>query len=292
MMKTKIIALLLFVILASMKTDKPAYSIFNKKGEASNYNSIIKEAENADIIFFGELHNNSISHWLELQIAKDLYKINKEKLVLGSEIFEADNNLLIKEYLTKKINVKNFEAEAKLWPNYKTDYKAILEFAKDKNLKFIGTNIPRRYAAVVNRKGFEGLNNLSDEAKKYIAPLPIDYDAEVGCYKKMAEMTQMRGKMAGKAASNLPKAQAIKDATMSYFILKNLKKDETFFHFNGSFHSDNYQGIVWYIKKNNPELKILTISTVEQSDINSLDNSFIDKADFIICVPEDMTKTY
>lgn len=291
-MKTKIFALILFVVLVSMKNDKPAYNVFTKTGEPSNYNSIIKQAENADIIFFGELHNNPVSHWLELQITKDLYKINKENLVLGCEMFESDNNLLINEYISNKINVKNFEAEAKLWPNYKTDYKPILEFAKNKNLKFIGTNIPRRYAAVVNRKGFEGLDKLSKEAKKYIAPLPINYNPEVECYKQMAKMTQMRGRMGGKASSNLPKAQAVKDATMAYFILKNLKKGETFFHFNGSYHSDIYQGIVWYIKKQNPKLKILTISTVEQDEINSLNKNFVDKADFIICVPEDMTKTY
>jgi hypothetical protein len=94
---------------------------------------------------------------------------------------------------------------------------------------------------------------------------------------------------------NLPKAQAIKDATMAHFILKNLNDGYVFFHINGSYHSENHEGIVWYLKeynkRNATELKILTITTVEQADLDELEKDNLGKADFIICVPEDMTKT-
>jgi len=39
-------------------------------------------------------------------------------------------------------------------------------------------------------------------------------------------------------------------------------------------------------------LKIVTISTVSQKNIHQLDKEHIGKADFIICVDEDMTNTY
>ena len=55
---------------------------------------------------------------------------------------------------------------------------------------------------------------------------------------------------------NLPKAQAIKDATMAHFILENWEKGKTFIHYNGSYHSDNFEGIVWYLKQENPNLYI------------------------------------
>ena len=55
--------------------------------------------------------------------------------------------------------------------------------------------------------------------------------------------------MAGSHATpNLPKAQAAKDATMAHFILKNFDPNKLFLHFDGSYHSDNYEGIVWWIK--------------------------------------------
>ena len=97
------------------------------------------------------------------------------------------------------------------------------------------------------------------------------------------------------SSDNIIKAQAIKDATMAHFILKNGMEGMTFLHFNGSYHSDNYQGIVWYIreynKKNEFDLKILTISSVEQGSPDELDDNNMGLADFIICTPEDMTKT-
>lgn len=98
--------------------------------------------------------------------------------------------------------------------------------------------------------------------------------------------------MAGHGSANMPKAQAIKDATMAYFILNYFKQGSLFIHFNGAYHSDNYDGIVWYLKNKQPNLKLATISTVSQKDIGKLLDEHKGKADYIICVDEDMTNTY
>lgn len=290
----KIFLLCLSVILLSFKVDidKPAYSLFNAEGKLSTYQQLLQDALKSDIILFGEIHNDPICHWLELEIAKDLFKARKTDLILGAEMFETDDQIILDEYIKGHISSKNFEEEAKLWSNYNTDYKPIVEFAKQSALggQFICTNIPRRYAAIVHKKGFEGLEILSEEAKKYIAPLPIKYVPELNCYKKMTEMSM--GKADKETAINLPKAQAIKDATMAYFILKNWKKGKLFLHYNGSYHSDNFEGIYWYLKQQAKDLKILTISTLKQKNIDTLENISKNIADYIICVPENMTTTY
>jgi hypothetical protein len=90
---------------------------------------------------------------------------------------------------------------------------------------------------------------------------------------------------------NYPKAQAAKDATMAHFILKNWKEGKLFFHFDGAYHSDNFEGIVWWINKLKPGLNIKTISIVLQEDIMELEEENIDKANYIITVPVSMTKT-
>ncbi len=288
-MKYKILFFAMLILFASMKSDKQAFMLYDANGKDVKYDKMIKEMLQADIVFFGELHNNPISHWFELEITKDFYNDKKDNLILGAEMFESDNQLLIDEFLSSRIKTKNFEAEAKMWKNYSTDYKPLLEFAKENNLKFIATNVPRRYAAVVNKKGFEGLDSISSVAKKLIAPLPVNYDPEVNCYKSMIEMM---GGMGGHVTANIPKAQALKDATMAYFILQNWEKGELFFHYNGSYHSDDHEGIVWWLKQANPELNILTITTVEQDTIQPLSDEFKSSADYIIAVPSDMTKTY
>jgi uncharacterized iron-regulated protein len=264
MNKFQIVLVVIFFVFTAFKTDKPAYSLFNKSGKDIKYEKMLKEAEDADIVLFGESHDNPISHWLQLELTKDLYDLKKDKLVLGAEMFESDNQVILDEYLGDKISQSSFESEARIWPNYKTDYKPLVEFAKKNKLNFVASNVPRRYAALVNKKGFEGLEELSDEAKAFLPPLPVKYDAELNCYKSMMEMEGMGSHV----TPNFPKAQAIKDATMAHFILKNWSPGQLLIHYHGSYHSENYESIYWYLKQENPDLKIVTIHTVSQKDFS------------------------
>ena len=277
----------IFFLFTAFKTDNPAYVLYTNKGKTVKYSKMLRKTKRADIVLFGESHSNPISHWLQLEITKDLYEIKKNDLVLGAEMFEADNQLILSEYLDGFISQNRFEAEMRLWPNYKTDYKPLVEFAKQNELIFVATNIPRRYAAVVNSEGFEGLQELSGKAKQYLPPLPVPFDPELESYKSLLEI----GGVHGHANENFPKAQAIKDAAMAHFILQNWSSGKLFLHFNGSYHSDNYESINWYLKQYNADVKIVTITTVSQEDISELSEENEGKADFIICVDEDMTKT-
>ncbi len=279
--------IILSVVFSAFKTGKPAYILFSKEGKEVKYSKMLKEAEDADVILFGESHDNPIAHWLELELTKDLYALKNDNLVLGAEMFETDNQIILNEYLDSLISQSYFESEARTWPNYKTDYKPLVEFAKSHGLKFIATNIPRRYASVVNSRGFEGLEELSGEAKEFLPPLPVPYDPDLKSYKSLLEM----GGMSAHMGENFPKSQAIKDATMAHFILKNWSPGKTFLHFNGSYHSDNFESINWYLKQEMPDLKIVTITTVSQKDISDLTEENKGIADFIISVDNDMTKT-
>lgn len=288
-MKYYFLLLGLLITINLSAQDKPAYKIFTGKGKKADYGDILKKASKADVVFFGELHDNPIAHWLELEITKDLYKEKGKSLVLAAEMFETDNQLLIDEYFSGIIKESSFENEVRLWNNYKTDYKPLLDFARDSGLKFIASNIPRRYASAVNSGGFEALENVSPEGLEYIAPLPVEYDPELLCYKNMMSMG---GGAMGHATENLPKAQAIKDATMANSIVNNRQEEETVIHYNGSYHSDRYMGIIWYLNKYSPGLKITTITTILQDDIKKIDEDNLGLADFVIVVPSSMTRTY
>lgn len=265
-----------------------AYQIFDKDGNVTTFENLVQNSTDADIVLFGELHNNSISHWLQLELTMALHAHKDENLVLGMEMFEADNQLIIDEYFAGQITERNFRAEARLWRNYDTDIRPLVEFARENDLQLIATNIPRRYASLVNREGFEGLENLSPQALSYVAPLPVAYDPELPGYKAMLEMAHLPGHV----NENFPKAQAIKDATMAHFILKNFESGNLFIHYHGAYHSNNYEGIVWYLNRAQPDLQLTTISTVEQSQVETLDEQHLNLADFIIAVPATMTKTH
>lgn len=286
-MKNIIVSLLVLLSLSSFKGDKPAYRIFDNDGKKVKYKKMLETVKDADVVFFGELHNNPVVHWLQYELTIDMYNEKDGNIILGAEMFETDNQLILNEYLKGNISKKSFEKEARLWPNYKTDYKPLVEFARDSNLVFVATNIPRRYASTTYKKGFEGLDELSAEAKSYIAPLPIEYDPELKGYSDMVKQMEDMGH----ANPNLPKAQAVKDATMGYSIAEYAGNGKTFIHYNGAYHSNNYEGILWYLNRYKRNLKIVTITSVEQADVDTLSGDNINLANFIIVVDETMTKT-
>ena len=283
-MKKLTFSIFLFATIISVAQDKKAYQIFDKKGKKSSYEKVLKASEKTDVVLFGEIHDNSLVHWLQLEFTKDLAQ--RKPLVLGAEMLEADNQKQLDQYLKGEINQKQLDSSARLWKNYKTDYKPLVDFAKDKKINFIATNVPRRYASLVFKKDLVALDSLSTLEKSWIAPLPIEFDINLPGYKGMMSM------QGGHAGEKMPKAQAIKDATMAYFINKNRKENSIFVHYNGTYHSDNYEGINWYLKKLDADIQIVTIAMVEQKDITKLEAEHYNKADFILVIDEDVTKTY
>ena len=280
----KLLSLFLVLSISLQAFDKPAYVLYNVKGKKVSYEKMLKNLQKQDVVLIGELHNNPISHWLELEITQALSE--KRQLVLGAEMFERDNQAALTNYLQGKITAKGLDSSARLWKNYKTDYAPLVNFAKEKNLPFIATNVPRKYASQVSRGGFESLVNLTSEEKAWIAPMPIAYDANLPGYQKMLTM------MGEHTSPNMPKAQALKDATMAHFLFTNWTPGSLFIHYNGSYHSEYYEGISWYLKRSKADIKIATIATVSQKEFDSLLPEHLLKADYIICVEEDMTGTY
>ena len=249
------------------------------------FSKMVSELQNKELILFGEIHNNPISHWLQLELTKEMGK--RKKLILGAEMFEADNQKGLNLYLNDSIDTHGLDTMVRLWDNYTTDYKPLLDYAKNNKLPFIATNIPRRYAAMVHKKGgFKALDSLSIKEKLWIAPLPFPFDSEIPSYKAILDM------FAGHGRLDIIKAQASKDATMAHFILKNCKKNHTFLHYNGAYHSNNYEGILWYIKQQNSQINFATISTVKQEKVSKLNKEHKGLADYIIVVDKDMTTTF
>ncbi len=260
-----------------------AYRLFDAKGKAAKHSTFMKSLGQADVILFGEQHNSAIAHWLQLVVARELAA--KGPLAMGAEMIEADDQATLDRYLRGEIDQAAFDTLARLWKNH-SDYAPMVDLAREKGLRFIATNVPRRYASMVYKGGFEALDTLPAAEKQWIAPLPIAYDADLPGYKAMLDMGH------GHASPTMPMAQALKDATMAHFILENFKPGTRFLHFNGTYHSDNYEGIGWYLKQARPELRIVTIATTTQADAGKLDAGHKGKADFILVVDETVPGTY
>ncbi|HXK48919.1 MAG TPA: ChaN family lipoprotein [Clostridiales bacterium] len=291
MLKKMILTIIIMWSVTMTAQVNNSYKLYDTDLKPINYAEVVKRAAKTDIVFFGETHNSAVAHQLELRLAKDLFAAKGNKLKIGAEMFESDIQLIIDEYLADYFDDSKFEADARLWPNYKTDYKPIMQFAKEKKLKVIATNIPRRYASMVNYGGFEALEKLSKQAKSYIADLPVKFDPELEGYSMMIKGMGSMGHMK-MDPTNLAKAQAIKDATMAQFIFRNMEKSGLFYHFNGSYHSYNFEAIIWYLRQYRKDMKIYSITVVDEENFNQKPESYKDKADAIIILPKDSPTSY
>ncbi len=261
---------------------KPVHHFYDGGGREMGHQEMLDLCVRSNVILFGEIHEHALVHQLQLELTRYLVAIRKGDLMLGAEMLEADNQLIVDEYLAGLIEHEHLMREAKVWENYEADYRPLVDVAKEHRLRFIATNIPRRYASLVAREGMKALDCLSDEAKRSIAPLPIPLDLSAPGYRQAMEIGMAHG--AHLDARNFVAAQAVKDATMAYFILKNRRPKDVFLHYNGDYHSKNYGGIYWYLKRYDPDVTVRTISSVSR-DTPGFDDECKGLADIVLVVP-------
>ncbi|MBO2009491.1 ChaN family lipoprotein [Hymenobacter negativus] len=285
----------LFLLLSgfTFTGDRPAYRLFSAGGQLADYDQMMQELVQADVVLFGEQHNDAIAHWLELQVAKDLLKLKKPgQLVLGMEMFERDVQPLVAQYAAGTLVDTAFERQARPWPNYATDYRPLMLLARENHVPIVGTNAPRPFAKVVAQRSLTALDKIPATDRALLAPLPLKVDYDLPGYKNMAAMFGGDSKAHGGGAQNIIQAQALKDATMAHFIQASRQPGQTMLHLNGSYHSDNHDGIVAFLRQYAPKLRVKTISVVTQEQLQTLDKELANVADFVVVVPADAGKTY
>lgn len=268
------------------------FKIYNTRTQQlTTIEQVAADCADADVLFFGEDHNDSAAHYLEAAIFRALYAQYGDKMVLSMEMFETDCQLVVDEYLDGHISEDRFTKEARPWSNYK-DYRPAVEFAKEKKLDIIAANPPRRYVNMVSRKGMQSLDSLPKASKKFLPPLP--YDTLMGrYYEKFMEF--MKGGSPGTSSRRIYYSQSLWDAGMSYSIYKYWKKNKRkkIFHMVGRFHSDEKLGTVAQLQKRKSSLKILNISCFNDASFASPAwEKFTHLGDYIIITDPALKKTF
>ncbi len=258
------------------------YRIYETRtGKEINVHTLIDSLMHYDIIFFGEEHDNPICHWLQLQVVRGIYR-RDSAVDVGMEMFEADVQPVIDEYMDGLFGEFYFEKEIKRWKNYTRAYKPIVQWIYDtEHTRLIATNVPRRYAGAVAKHGIRILDSLPSWAYAYLAPLPISYDTTQPCYAEM-----LNGDMGHAMGIEIVEAQVLKDATMAYFIAKNKIPDRRFVHLNGDFHSRKHCGIPHYLQAHLPQARIAVISTVT-SESSTFLPEYAAYGDYILLINEE-----
>ncbi|MBM4404544.1 MAG: ChaN family lipoprotein [Candidatus Cloacimonetes bacterium] len=266
--------------------------IRGRNGKEINMMKMVYQLAKYDIIFFGEFHDNRTLHDLQMEMTRQL-KQRRKPLILSFEMFERDVQNILDLYLSGEMSEDDMLLNARPWPNYQTDYRPLVEFAREHNLAVIAANIPRTYAGRVAREGLEFIDDLAPRERAFIADKINTWDDE---YKKRflktIAITTAHG-MPGEASfyEKMYAAQCIKDDTMAESIVNACRSNpkHLIIHFNGDFHSQYYLGTVQRVKYRLPKAKIAVISPLQLADITQFkyDKSLRDKADFIILIPKE-----
>lgn len=260
----------------------------------SGIDSIISAAASADVIFLGEFHDDSVGHSLQFDIFAKIVEQQaaKRPVVLSLEMFERDVQVVLDEYLAGSITENHFLLSSRPWGNYKTDYRPLVELARERKLKVVAANAPRRYVNMVSRNGRISLNALSSAAKEWIAPLP--YAEPSDAYEKKFKALMGPSPEAQMGLENILSSQSLWDATMAYWIADTLNRNKNALvvHLNGGFHTESRLGTVEHLMKYRDGTKATVVTIRYEDDFNTFDKAkHTDIGDFVILTDAKQPRT-
>jgi uncharacterized iron-regulated protein len=278
------------------------YRIFHEDGSPATLDDIVAAARQVNVTFIGEMHDDAVGHYLEAEI---LRRVAGPEWALSLEMFERDVQGVVDEYLAGMIDERDLIASGRAWSNYRSDYRGLMEIAKDKHIPVIAANAPKRYLDIVSKKGQAGLLALNDEAKRMLPPLP--YAAASQAYRErfereMNEETH-KSKPAAKPGStpgagheaesdHALEAQSLWDATMADSIARFLREHpgKHVLQINGSFHSEYHQGILEHLERYRPATTTLVVTILRDKSFPSWRDADMKSAGDLVIVTDPHVK--
>lgn len=261
------------LLFAAASPDSTAFAAYDAHGHRVELAAVCDAIDKVDVVFLGETHGNATGHAIErelLAVADVDASTDGRPLVLGLEMVEADVQTVLDEYVAGLVRERDWLAASRPWSNYERDYRPLVEFARSNGARVVGTNVPGRYASLVSRRGsLAALDSLSDDAKRWLPPLPIAPPSEA----LAAAFLDLMGGMshgAGPTPEAMLVAQNLRDATMAWRIAEALRQSPgaLVVHVNGSFHSAGGLGIPEHLARYAPGTRILVVTMRPSDDLD------------------------
>jgi uncharacterized iron-regulated protein len=282
-----------------------AFRAFTGAGDSVSLGMVVAAMQFHEVVFVGETHDDPTAHLVELKLlraidstlaASDPNEQRPRDITLSVEFFQRDVQGIVDEYLAGLITEKAFLGDVRPWPRYMTDYRPLIEYARNEGLKVVAANAPRRYANLVTRRGKESLQQLSPDAQFWLPPLPFpeasdEYrDQWISAVEEVVRLEQdpcgrslpdsLRSEDSTTvshhpsighhdAMGNQFDAQLLWDATMGYSIADHLLRspEDLVIHIVGSFHVERGTGAPEYLEIYRPGSSAMTVVIRPVDDI-------------------------
>lgn len=235
------------------------YQLYTPSGEHIALSKLPIELQQADVILIGEWHTHAGVHRFQTDMLKQLTSYDRS-LALSMEQFTRDKQPVVDAYLRGEIGEQYLMKQANAWPNYESDYRPLVEFAKQKNLPVIAANAPKSIVRCIGRQGLDYINKLDDDQRMSIAQA-INTGSSPYKEKFMASMHHGKPEQTEKQFA----AQVTWDETMAESIVSYLDDNPgaQIVHVAGKFHTEQGLGTAASILSRNPSLKVVVISPTD-----------------------------
>lgn len=224
-----------------------------------NLAQALERVADADIVLVGELHTHPAVHLLQANLLAGLAETSRtdgRALVLSMEQFSRADQPVLDAYLAGRIGESTLIREGHAWPNYPSDYRPLVEFAKAQRLSVIAANAPKPLVSCVGQEGPEWLDKLPASRRSQLArELTLSDDP----YRQKFMASMHHGDADGNARRFA--AQTSWDDTMAESMVDYLKQHpgRRIMHIAGNFHVEGGLGIASRIASRNPALKVALI---------------------------------
>ncbi|ELB2885394.1 ChaN family lipoprotein [Vibrio alginolyticus] len=235
------------------------YQLYTPSGEHIALSKLPIELQQADVILIGEWHTHAGVHRFQTDMLKQLTSYDRS-LALSMEQFTRDKQPVVDAYLRGEIGEQYLMKQANAWPNYESDYRPLVEFAKQKNLPVIAANAPKSIVRCIGRQGLDYINKLDDDQRMFIAQA-VNTGSSPYKEKFMASMHHGKPEQTEKQFA----AQVTWDETMAESIVSYLDDNPgaQIVHVAGKFHTEQGLGTAASILSRNPSLKVVVISPTD-----------------------------
>ncbi|MEL1219601.1 ChaN family lipoprotein [Aeromonas hydrophila] len=251
------------LLLAACATTAPvndAGTLYHYQLKATQGNDLTLEqalarVADADIVLVGELHTHPAVHLLQARMLAGL-AADGRPLVLSMEQFSRADQPVLDAYLAGRIGEAALIRDGNAWPNYQSDYRPLVEFAKAHHLPVIAANAPKPLVSCVGQEGPAWLEQLPASRRSQLAHT-LTLGDDPYRQKFMASLHH------GDADSNVRRfaAQTSWDDTMAESMVDYLRSHpgQRIMHIAGNFHVEGGLGLASRIASRNPDLKVALV---------------------------------
>jgi len=230
-------------------------------GSVVDFEQFLFRCSQAAVVTLGENHEDPATHRVELAVLQGLFRY-KHDLVLSMEMFERDVQNVLDDYLAGKIDENQFLTSSRPWGNYETDYRPLVEFAKEYGLPVVAANIPRYLAHKVAEQGFHAVEWQEEERLLVPSKFEAPEDAYWEAFHESMKMAAAGGMRVTEDTMRFYyEAQVVKDETMAESILRALASHptSTVLHITGAFHTADYLGTFARVKRDAPDIDAVSV---------------------------------